>query len=818
MGNQNLKNNVSIIVENMLCCGCGTCNVVCPKDAITMQYNNIGQLLPIIDDAKCVNCGLCYSHCPSYDSKGIQFDREQKDPYLGQILNIFVGKANNEKIFKNSQSGGLATAILTYLFDSHKIDAAIVCSVDYDINYSPKGIVVTNKEDLLKYQKSSYTQVDIVSAVKQLVSYQSVAIVGIPCHIQGIKALKAFKKEYNDKLKYTIGLICDRSLCNTVTDVLYGNHFKEQKKKIIWRDKSNEYKNAELYIENAHKERIKLPTWERFVLKEPFTAPRCRICYDKLNTHADITLGDPWGMSDIDWRNGESIAITRTDVGDSIIKEMEDQHYITLRKGDFDEFIIGQHIEERKKSVSNFLVAYNKLLWNTPTYSSAFIIDSEKTVQPQIDKLNSFVQISVLTKKSIIKINNQLLAKQKLKRSLHKIKTRIMERKSKKGLRILVNGTNTVNKGAELMFYAILRNIEKTNPEAEIIYNDLAYKGDNKEISYFDSNLKIVKPPFRTQPIIKFFKRFHVYGILSRLKIDLDNLITAYSNPDLFLDASGYFVSDKWNFTKKRVQNYEFFLKRLKANGTKIVFLPQAFGPLDKDNTKLLMNTIKKYADIIFARDQTSYNYITSMGIKSDKLKLYPDFTVIVDGKPNPKYQNLKDYVCIIPNERMIDKGGASENDYMNLLYSLILQCKAAKKNVYILNHEGKQDEILCRKLATKYNIPVVTGLNALEVKGFISKAYIVISSRFHGAVSSLNSCVPCLSTSWSHKYEELYKGYGQDNAILNPKDIEGCIHKLNYLLDSENNQQIRKVLKNQKEKHIQLTNEMWNLVWEQIK
>ena len=36
-------------------------------------------------------------------------------------------------------------------------------------------------------------------------------------------------------------------------------------------------------------------------LKDMFTAPHCRICYDKVNVFSDIVFGDPWCMDDVDW-------------------------------------------------------------------------------------------------------------------------------------------------------------------------------------------------------------------------------------------------------------------------------------------------------------------------------------------------------------------------------------------------------------------------------------------------------------------------------------------------------------------------------------
>ena len=182
-------NNINEIKASHLCYGCGTCNVVCGHQAITMQYDNIGRLLPIIDESKCTNCGLCYNHCPSLDLKRIQLP-DTEDKYIGHVENVYIGKATDERIYKNSQSGGLVTATLKYLFESGKIDAAIMCRVEDAIEYTPRAVVITDPEDLYACQKSSYVPIDIVSAMKQVDQYQSIAVVGTGCHIQGIRALQ----------------------------------------------------------------------------------------------------------------------------------------------------------------------------------------------------------------------------------------------------------------------------------------------------------------------------------------------------------------------------------------------------------------------------------------------------------------------------------------------------------------------------------------------------------------------------------------------------------------------------------------------------
>lgn len=411
-------NNINEIKASHLCYGCGTCNVVCGHQAITMQYDNIGRLLPMIDESKCTNCGLCYNHCPGIDLKGIQMP-DTDDKYLGNIKGVYIGKATDERIYKNSQSGGLVTSTLKYLFEEGKIDAAIMCRVEDSIEYTPKAVVITTTDELYACQKSSYVPIDIVSAMKQTEMYKSIAVVGTGCHIQGVRALQSFNKKYKEKVKYTLGLICDRTLCKTVTDVLYGDYYKDASKRLIWRDKSLNYKNARILIKTKDNRTAQVPTWKRHALKDPFTNPRCRICFDKLNTGADIVFGDPWGMSNVDWKGGMSLVITRTTNGASIIKEMMHNLLADLREAPLVEVITGQHIEKRRNDVSSALTYYLKNEWLVPSYATILNQTGENR---QLNSLiNKFVEDSSKTKEDIIKQNTIYLRNTAIKSSVHKI-------------------------------------------------------------------------------------------------------------------------------------------------------------------------------------------------------------------------------------------------------------------------------------------------------------------------------------------------------------------------------------------------------------
>jgi coenzyme F420-reducing hydrogenase beta subunit len=399
-----VREDINIIKDNQLCYSCGLCNTVCPKDAISMRFNSIGQLLPVIDEDLCINCGICYTNCPGYDSKKL-LQNGAHDSIDGNVLNVYVGRSTDDKIFKNSQSGGAVTAILAYLFKNNLIDAAVVCGVEYDVDYNARAVVVTNSDDLIKYQKSSYTPVDMLSALKATICYKSIAIVGTGCHIQGALALKSFNGNKYGNIKYLLGLICDRTMCRTATDVLYGNFFKGEKKKIVWRDKSLDYKQAALYLENENGDKKELPSWQRHALKEPFTAPRCRICFDKLNINADITLGDPWGMSNVDWKNGASLIITRSATGADVINSMLEYKELDAASGSIEEVFTGQGINAKLKNIKKFIAIYKRHKWMLPTYyedcDTALIDDKTLIAAERI--VNEFIKMSSETKSKIIK-------------------------------------------------------------------------------------------------------------------------------------------------------------------------------------------------------------------------------------------------------------------------------------------------------------------------------------------------------------------------------------------------------------------------------
>lgn len=399
MGNSKKENNIRIVSSSYLCSACGACGVVCPKGAISFSTSSVGRLYAEVSN-DCVDCGLCMKVCPSL----VNSSHETNDPYLGNLLKVYTGKSLVHSYYMNGQSGGICTTLLSYLFDVSEIDAAIVCKPS-----SSQAIIVEDKDDLQSTQGSCYTPVDLLTALKNIGTKKSVAIVGLPCHLQGLQNLQKLSKRF-ECIRYKIGLICDRVLCSGIQDVMLSLYPNPTVGYIYWRKKNYngyDYNSAPIVVKYENGREYVIPNTFRYALKDMYTPPRCRVCSDKLNITADIVLGDPWRMSNVDFVNGENLIIARTALGLELLEKAESDNQIAITSRSFQELIDSQLVEERKKQVS----LYSKVVKeNLPKIDSHLLGDNYGVSSFELDNFKNaeniikrFVSLETMKQTEVVK-------------------------------------------------------------------------------------------------------------------------------------------------------------------------------------------------------------------------------------------------------------------------------------------------------------------------------------------------------------------------------------------------------------------------------
>ena len=306
-------------------------------------------------------------------------------------------------------------------------------------------------------------------------------------------------------------------------------------------------------------------------------------------------------------------------------------------------------------------------------------------------------------------------------------------------------------------------------------------------------------------------------AILSRLGLSYTFFTSKHASKgvDLVLDAAGFQFSDQWNYSDERLKTLNNYFKALKENNSKIVLLSQALGPFDTKSGKNSVKIINKYVDIIIAREKVSYKYVIGAGAEKSKVWQYPDFTLLVEGILPEKYDFVKGKICIVPNKKMVTHTGAGSIEYLNFLKKVILEFKSLGKDIFLLNHEGEGDLNICKQINAQFedDISIVSGLNAKEVKGVIGASFMTVSSRFHGIASALSQGVPCLATSWNHKYQMLFEDYNQFDNIINVEDLWN-VTQLKIHETFKNHTEISSILNSKKKELSVEIQSMWEKIW----
>lgn len=181
---------IASVVENKLCNSCGACFAACPTEAIAFCETVGGHLFPDISDEKCISCGRCYLVCPGKGLEKTSAEKLPQDPFEGGILQAYVGRANDDAIFKNSQSGGIVTALVADLLERGEIDGALVAVMKRGPQSCGAPVIVHSLKELPKTQKSKYIPIPLLKEIPDILKEDgSYAFVGLPCHMHGLHNL-----------------------------------------------------------------------------------------------------------------------------------------------------------------------------------------------------------------------------------------------------------------------------------------------------------------------------------------------------------------------------------------------------------------------------------------------------------------------------------------------------------------------------------------------------------------------------------------------------------------------------------------------------
>lgn len=374
---------------------------------------------------------------------------------------------------------------------------------------------------------------------------------------------------------------------------------------------------------------------------------------------------------------------------------------------------------------------------------------------------------------------------------------------------IEIRNAGFVNKGAELMLCGILQRLGAAYPDA-IFTMAPTHKGASQPFR------KLVDAGMYPKASLyyKGVQWGHFAGMAPRKLREMYGVVLD-RDVDVVIDAAGFSYSDQWGERSSR--ELAKSTRRWRKQGTKVILMPQAFGPYTSKGIRGAIRRAVDNADLVMPREKTSYKLLTEVTGERPNIRQYPDFTNLIEGVVPDYFNPTQHGVCLVPNYRMIDKTDRSQSAaYLPFMVRCAQRLAERSAQPFILVHEGAKDRWLAEQISeASGGIPILTEDDPLKIKGILGRSRATIGSRYHGLVSALSQGIPSLATGWSHKYVELFRDYDFPEGVVAVDDAEDDVAlKIDRLVDPNDNQSIGDRLLEHSKRLKALSESMWSEVF----
>jgi coenzyme F420 hydrogenase subunit beta len=343
---------ISEVQEQGLCHRCGGCATFCTAvNYGALELDERGKPRFKYSE-KCIECGLCYTICPEID----ELDEETKKivswvPPMGRVIETTFARAHDPKIRAKATDGGAVTALLLHLFDSGRIDGAIVTKPTGLLKREP--FLAMSRKDIMdstgfffdtsqgmKQYGDKYLTFSTIEQFEPIIkrNLRRVAMVGTPCQIRSVRKMQTLSVLPSDAIKYCLGLFCSGNFA-------FG---EKQQKKLAkiggfkWDDVKRINIKEDLLIHFNSGGTKAIPLDELEFMKR-FA---CYFCPDYGAEFADISFG---GLGS---KNGWTTVITRTPVGRAVFAD--------AKSGALDIYADKNNSAMKKEALNKIRVWFNK--------------------------------------------------------------------------------------------------------------------------------------------------------------------------------------------------------------------------------------------------------------------------------------------------------------------------------------------------------------------------------------------------------------------------------------------------------------------------
>lgn len=347
------------VIDSGYCIGCGACVAV--GESVQLGLNKERQIIEPLTEGGRYAASVCPSIEVNYPLiEEYLFGKSATGP-LGVVDSIFLAQSTNEGRNNLASSGGLIKEAVGHLLESGVVDGVIAIKHDKGLDYTAQMLVDSSRIDELP--GSIYHNISYADVFKILLETdKKVALVALPCQLEGVyNFITKIKPELKEKVVFTVGLLCawqyTRHSINAIAK--YSGFEPKEITNVAYRG-GGPIGKLRIELNNRPTEIIDRRSNINYqvAFDRSFNTPRCALCINHTNYFADLVVGDSWMQSTRFSKTGISIAIARSPLAGSLLKEMEQSNRLVLYQVTEDEVI-----ESEGEALVYGSFAYSLMQW-----------------------------------------------------------------------------------------------------------------------------------------------------------------------------------------------------------------------------------------------------------------------------------------------------------------------------------------------------------------------------------------------------------------------------------------------------------------------
>lgn len=299
------------VIKKEFCNGCGACAAVCPQNAVHMKENWEGFLYPSVRKSICTACGLCEQVCSAAERTK-----------LPEASACFGARAKEDRFRMLGTSGGIFPLLAAQVL----LRGGSVWGAAFGEDGVLRHIEIFKKADIAKISRTKYVQSDLSQVWTRIQTAAAegrlVLFCGTPCQTEAVRAFLG-----SDRGRVVlVDLVCFGVPSPGIWRryALYLERRYGGKLELFsFRDKRNHDSGHTCMAQVGGVEHVWASDRDlycRSYFRNVNQRPSCFHCrYCTTNRNSDITLGDFWGIEEVqpgfDDGMGCSAVICHTEVG-----------------------------------------------------------------------------------------------------------------------------------------------------------------------------------------------------------------------------------------------------------------------------------------------------------------------------------------------------------------------------------------------------------------------------------------------------------------------------------------------------------------------